>query len=160
MLPARQGNEEHRDDWVLFRVPLDEYRELCDDEQFALCFFGFMKRLPVLTEHLFCSPMTALHSLFSKGNRGLRPRITAHAVQTLQRASDKLRHRLRLGSGSLALRRKHIPDLLQIFKEVSSEENPDFIPPSQEQFGFRTHEVILFESCRLDSSFFDRSCDN
>jgi len=154
---SRQGNEVLRHDWVLFRVPLNEYRELCDDEQFALCFVDVMKRLPILTEYFFCPPMTAMHSLFSKGNRGLRPRITAQAVQSLQRASDILRHRLRQGSGCLAeqLRRKNIPALLQIFKDVSSEETRDFIPPNQEVPGFRTHEVMLFESCRLDSSFFD-----
>ena len=109
------------DDWVFYRVPMDEYSELCDDEHFQLSDDGFLKRVPVLMEHFFSSLMLTLHSLFSQGNRGLRPRITAHAVQTLQRASDILRNRLWRGNGSprMPLQRKHIPDLLKVFKDAS-----------------------------------------
>jgi hypothetical protein len=145
------GNE-----WVLHRVPMDEYSELCDDERFPLSEAEVMKRLPILMDNFFCPIMLALHSLFSKGNRGLRPRITAHAVTMLQRAADILRHRLLQSNGlpQIPLNRRHIPELLQLFKDVSSEESSEFMPPTHEVIGFRTHEVLLFESCRLDSSFF------
>ena len=144
------------EEWLLYRVPMAEYRELCDDEHFPLSDTGVLKRVPVLLEHFFCNNMLALHSLFSKGNRGLRPRITAHAVRSLQKASDILRHRISKGSGwpKIPLQRKHIPDILTVFKEISREETAEFMPPSQVYAGFRTHEVLLFESCRLDSSFF------
>jgi len=135
---------------------MDEYSELCDDEHFQLSDDGFLKRVPVLMEHFFSSLMLTLHSLFSQGNRGLRPRITARAVQTLQKASDFLRNRLWQSNGSprMPLQRKHIPDLLKVFKDASSEETSEFMPPRHVFSGFRTHEVMLSESCRLDSSFF------
>ena len=150
------GKRVHNE-WVLHRVPMDEYSELCDDEYFPLSQRCFHKRLPVLMEHFWCPIMLALHSLFSKGNRGLRPRITAHAVLSLQKASDILRHRLwkERDDVTIQLQRRHIPELLQLFKDVSREETPDFMPPRHAFSGFRTHEVMLFESCRLDSSFFN-----
>ena len=146
--------------WDLNLVPMGEYRELCDDEGFPLSDTDVLKRLPVLGEHFFCDIVQALHSLFSKGNRGLRPRVTTHAVVSLLHAATTLRHKLwedALADGNwyFTLQRKDIPQLLTLFHDIATRETEHFIAPTREFEGFRTHEVLLFESCRLDSSFFD-----
>jgi hypothetical protein len=149
------------EEWDLQIVPMGVYRELCDDVSFPLSDRDVLKRLPVLREHFLCPIMQALHSLFSKGNRGLRPRISEHAVQCLANAANILSHQLysnRVHPDTTrrhkVLHRRHIPELFALFHEVASQENNDFIAPSQVIEGFRTHEVLLFEACRLDSSFF------
>ena len=143
--------------WDLNLVPMGEYRELCDDEFFPLTDSDVLKRLPVLGEHFLCPIMQAMHSLFSKGNRGLRPRITTHAVVSLASALNYLyrglsRHGPYQGCANI-LQRRNIPELLTLFRDTATRETENFIAPTREWVGFRTHEVLLFESCRLDSNF-------
>ena len=149
----------HEEEWQLNLVPMGEYRELCDDVCFPLSDTDVLKRLPVLMEHLPCPIMKALHSLFSKGNRGLRPQISTHAVVSLLNAAGRLRYRLCQhnvdGSWKTTrLHRRNIPELLTLFHDVASQEHDNFIAPTRVFEGFRTHEVMLFQSCRLDCSFF------
>ena len=150
--------------WDLSLVPMGAYREICDDECFPLTDTDVMHRLPVLCEHFFCDILQAMHSLFSKGNRGLRPRLTTHAVISLLRAANDILTSIHkdfydhggdqsLLSG-LRLRRGDVPQLLSIFHDVATMETENFIAPTIVVEGFRKHEVLLFESCRMDSSFF------
>ena len=145
--------------WDLSLVPMGVYREICDDECFPLTQSDVLNRLPVLMEHFFCDIMQAMHSLFSKGNRGLRPRLTTHAVVSLLHAANDMRTRLfdtSVLSGFNRHHRRDVPQLLSLFHDVATRETEDFIAPTvdSEVKGFRKHEVLLFESCRMDSSFF------
>jgi hypothetical protein len=156
----------HGEAWDLHLVPMGAYTELCDDESFPLSDIDVLNRLPVLIEHFHCPIMQALHSLFSKGNRGLRPRISEHAAQCLANAANILSHRLYRAAADCGdntyprtwrhkvLQRRNVPELLSLFTEIATQERDYFIAPTIRWEGFRTHEVLLFEACHLDSSFF------
>ena len=155
------ANASRQDDkWIHNVVPMHEFNELCDDENRPLRLSDVMHRLPTLLFSGFNCPIKiALHALFSKGNRGLRPRITTHAVICLLNVAGIMRVGICERTGvweSPRLQRCNIPDLISLFHEFARRVTPGFVQPEPTFPAYSGLApglaVLLFEACRLDST--------
>jgi len=151
------ANATRQDDkWLHNVVPMYDFNELCNDENRPLRDSDVVHRLATLLgSGFYCPIVRALHSLFSKGNRGLRPRITTHAVISLLNAAGIMRRRICEETGVWASPRLHrcnIPDLISLFHDFARRVTPAFVLPEHTFPGFSEPAVLLFEACRLDSN--------